>query len=304
MAATDGMRADWAQKDFYQVLGVKKDADAADIKKAYRKLARENHPDSNPGDEAKAETFKQVAEAYDVVGDPEKRKKYDEMRSIYAAGGVGGGFGAGHAGGFDLNDLFGDRAGRGGGGGFGDVFSDLFGGGGRQRAPRARRGQDVATTATISFTDAIDGVTISLRLTSDAACGTCRGTGGKPGTKPHVCAVCDGALPVFRREHHAFQFGHAVADGHGHVGQAIGLLQALREPLAFDEVTGGVRGDGVRRVAGHIAGRIARHIPRHIERCFGRRFGGCCAGRRRDGRRGGRGVLRHDRPGRQHQQER
>lgn len=192
MAATDGMRADWAQKDFYAVLGVKKDADAAEIKKAYRKLARENHPDSNPGDEAKAETFKQVAEAYDVVGDPEKRKKYDEMRSLYASGGFGGGFGAGHQGGFDLNDLFGDRAGR-GGGGFGDVFSDLFGGGARQRAPRPRRGQDVESTATISFTDAIDGVTISLRLTSDAACGTCRGTGGKPGTKPHVCSVCDGA---------------------------------------------------------------------------------------------------------------
>ncbi|GGD08256.1 molecular chaperone DnaJ [Nocardioides daphniae] len=193
MAATDGMRADWAQKDFYAVLGVSKTADAAEIKKAYRQLARENHPDSNPGDEAKAEKFKAVAEAYDVVGDPEKRKKYDEMRSLYASGGFGGGFGAGHQGGFDLNDLFGDRAGRGGSGGFGDVFSDLFGGARQRTTQRPRKGQDVETSATISFTDAIDGVTISLRLTSDAACGTCRGTGGKPGTKPHVCNVCDGA---------------------------------------------------------------------------------------------------------------
>ncbi|QCX26354.1 molecular chaperone DnaJ [Nocardioides jishulii] len=194
MAATDGMRADWAQKDFYAVLGVSKSADAAEIKKAYRQLARENHPDSNPGDEAKAEKFKAVAEAYDVIGDPEKRKKYDEMRSLYASGGAGGGFGAGSQGGFDLNDLFGDRAGRGGPGGFGDVFTDLFGGGTRQRATqRPRKGQDVETNATISFTDAIDGVTVSMRLTSDAACGTCRGTGGKPGTKPHVCNVCDGA---------------------------------------------------------------------------------------------------------------
>ncbi len=91
----NGFRADWAQKDFYAVLGVKKDAAAADIKKAYRKLARENHPDSNPGDDKKHERFKAVAEAYDVVGDAEKRKKYDEMRSLYGSG--GGGFGRGAA---------------------------------------------------------------------------------------------------------------------------------------------------------------------------------------------------------------
>ncbi|WP_110181426.1 DnaJ C-terminal domain-containing protein [Nocardioides solisilvae] len=194
------MRADWASKDFYKVLGVGKDADQAAIKKAYRKLARENHPDSNPGDQKKHDTFKAVAEAYDVVGDPEKRKKYDEMRSLYSSGvGFGGGApgGGGFGGGFDLNDLFGDRGrgGGGGGGGFGDVFSDLFGGGGGGRTrtqSRARKGQDVETTATIGFTDAIDGVTISLRLTSDAACATCQGTGGKPGTKPHVCPECEG----------------------------------------------------------------------------------------------------------------
>ena len=192
MAANDGMRADWAQKDFYAVLGVKKDADAAEIKKAYRKLARENHPDSNPGNEAKADRFKEVAEAYDVIGDPDKRKKYDEVRNAFASGGFGG-FGGGQPGGFDLNDLFGNAGGaRTGGGGFSDVFSDLFGGRQRQTS-RARKGQDVESTATISFTDAIDGVTISLRLTSDAACSTCQGTGGKPGTKPHVCSHCDGS---------------------------------------------------------------------------------------------------------------
>src|SRR5690242_4687254 len=92
---SEGIRADWAQKDFYAVLGVAKDASAAEIKKAYRKLARDNHPDSNPGDTAKHERFKQVAEAYDVVGDPEKRGKYDEVRAAYASGGFGhpGGFG-------------------------------------------------------------------------------------------------------------------------------------------------------------------------------------------------------------------
>ncbi len=94
MADTDGMKADWAQKDFYKELGVTKDATADEIKKAYRKLARANHPDSNPGDTAKHDKFKTVAEAYDVVGDPDKRKKYDEMRSLY---GGGGGFGRGGA---------------------------------------------------------------------------------------------------------------------------------------------------------------------------------------------------------------
>jgi molecular chaperone DnaJ len=198
MADTDGFRPEWAQKDFYAVLGVSKDAPAADVKKAYKKLARENHPDAHPDDAAKLEKFKQVAEAYDVVGDAEKRKKYDEMRQLY---GSGGGFrGSGGGGGFGFEDLFGDRArGGSGAGGFGDMFGDIFGGGGgggarrTQQARRAAKGADVETTATISFTDAMDGVTISLRLTSDAACPTCSGTGGKPGTKPHICAECEGA---------------------------------------------------------------------------------------------------------------
>src|SRR6476661_10275936 len=92
MSATDGMRADWANKDFYAELGVKKDASADEIKKAYRKLARANHPDSHPGDTAKHDKFKAVAEAYDVVGDPEKRKKYDELRELSHSGGFRGGF--------------------------------------------------------------------------------------------------------------------------------------------------------------------------------------------------------------------
>src|SRR3954463_6277325 len=137
MATTEGFRPDWAQKDFYAELGVKKDATNAEIKKAYRKLARANHPDSNPGDtadsRAKHDKFKSVAEAYDVVGDPEKRKKYDEMRQLYGSGAFGGGFGGnqGGGGGFDLNDLLRERAG--GGGGFGDMFGDLFGQGGHGR---------------------------------------------------------------------------------------------------------------------------------------------------------------------------
>ena len=198
--SSDQFRADWAQKDFYAELGVSKDATADEIKKAYRKLARANHPDSNPGDSAKHDKFKAVAEAYDVVGDPEKRTKYDEMRSLYAGGFrggfSGGGFPGGEAG-FDLNDLLRERGGS--GGGFGDMFGDLVGGGGfrqggrARRASRAQKGADVETSATISFTDAIEGVTVSLRLTADSACPDCKGTGGKPGTKPRVCPECEGA---------------------------------------------------------------------------------------------------------------
>jgi molecular chaperone DnaJ len=177
-------RADWATKDYYKQLGVSKDATADEIKKAYRKLARANHPDSNPGDSAKHDKFKSIAEAYDVIGDPEKRKQYDDIRSA-PFGGFGGGAGAG---GFDINDLLRDRA-----GGFGDMFGDLFGGSRARTASRPRKGADVETTATIGFNDAIEGVTISLRLTSDAPCPDCSGTGGKPGTKPHICPQCDGA---------------------------------------------------------------------------------------------------------------
>ena len=192
----NGFRADWANKDFYAELGVKKDATADEIKKAYRKLARANHPDSNPGDTAKHEKFKQVAEAYDVVGDADKRKKYDEMRSLYA----GGGFGAGstYAGqrGYNFEDLF-ANAGAGAGqqaGGFGDMFGDLFGRTQRRQSrPRATKGADVETTATIGFVESLEGVTIQLRLTSDAPCPDCNGTGGKPGTRPHVCPECEGA---------------------------------------------------------------------------------------------------------------
>jgi molecular chaperone DnaJ len=194
VSTQDGFRADWVNKDFYQVLGVSKDASAEQLKKAYRKLARENHPDSNPGEgaqaKAKQEKFKAIAEAYDVVGDPDKRVKYDEMRAMASSGrgGFPGGFSGGGAGGFDLNDLLRQT------GGLGDVFGDMFGAGRtRQQVRRPQKGADAETTATIAFTDALAGVTISLRLSSDAACTTCSGTGGKPGTKPHICPECDGA---------------------------------------------------------------------------------------------------------------
>jgi molecular chaperone DnaJ len=183
--------ADWATKDFYKVLGVDKSASADEIKKAYRKLARANHPDSHPGDKAAEERFKQVAEAYDVVGDPERRKQYDELRTYGGSFGPFAGTGGRTAGGqtFDVSDLFGQA----GAGGFGDLFGDVFGGGTRARTRQApRRGADVETEVTIGFVEAVEGVTVSLRLASDAPCPDCSGTGARAGTVPRVCPECDG----------------------------------------------------------------------------------------------------------------
>ncbi len=183
---------DWVTKDFYKALGVKKDASAADIKKAYRKLARDLHPDKNPDDKKAEDRFKEVSEAYSVVGDEEKRKEYDEARSMFGSGGFrfpGGGRGGG---GPDLGDLFN----RGGGGAdLGDLFGGLFnrGGGGGMGAPRPRRGADVESEVSLSFDDALHGVTIPLRLTGDAPCPVCHGTGAKSGTVPRICPTCEGS---------------------------------------------------------------------------------------------------------------
>jgi molecular chaperone DnaJ len=189
---------EWLEKDFYKVLGVPKNASADDIKKAYRKLARQNHPDANKGDVRAEERFKEVSEAYSVLSDPAKRKEYDEARSLF--GGAGGyrfpgGPGGGQTGGFpfDLGDIFGQQGGR-QSGGLGDLLGGIFTGG-RTRTPpgtRPRRGADVETEATIGFRDAVDGVTVPLRMTSDSPCPACSGTGAKAGTVPRVCPDCEG----------------------------------------------------------------------------------------------------------------
>jgi molecular chaperone DnaJ len=183
--------ADYATKDFYEVLGVAQDASDADIKKAYRKLARANHPDSNPGDTAAEERFKAISEAYSVLSDAEKRREYDEQRAFFAAG---GGFRGptGQGGGFSMDDLFGGGGGGANAGGFGDLFGGMFGGGGRTRA-QPRRGQDVEADAELTFAQALEGLTVSLRLSSDAACAACSGTGAKAGTMPRVCPTCQGS---------------------------------------------------------------------------------------------------------------
>ncbi len=183
---------DFLEKDYYKVLGVAKTASAAEIKQSYRKLARKYHPDANKGDSKSEERFKEISEAYNVLSDEKRRKEYDEARTLFGAdrfrvGTPGGGPGGGGFG-FDLGDLFGSS---GTGGRLGDLLGGMFGGRGTQQQ-RPRRGADVETEATLSFGDAVDGVTVPLRLTGEGPCPTCHGTGAKSGTVPRVCPSCEG----------------------------------------------------------------------------------------------------------------
>jgi molecular chaperone DnaJ len=176
------------QKDYYKVLGVPKTAAAAEIKKSYRELARKFHPDANKGSADAEERFKEITEAYNVLSDEKQRKEYDEARSMFGGfrGPAGSRPGAGGTT-FDLGDLFGN------GEGLGDVLGGIFrnrpGGG---AASRARRGANVETETTLAFGDAIDGATVSLRLTGEGPCPVCGGTGAKSGTIPKVCPDCHG----------------------------------------------------------------------------------------------------------------
>ena len=181
---------DWFEKDFYATLGVSESATQKEITKAYRKLARDHHPDKNPGDAAAEERFKDISAAYDVLGHEDKRAEYDEVRRLgpmsYGGGGAPGGNGAG---GFSFN--VGDM-----GGGLGDILGGMFNRGGRGGPGGAgvqpRRGADIEASLTVDFADAVSGLETTLYLTTDAQCSTCHGSGAKPGTAPRVCANCGG----------------------------------------------------------------------------------------------------------------
>jgi molecular chaperone DnaJ len=173
-----------ARPDYYKILGVGKGASDEEIKKSYRKLARQYHPDRNQGDKAAEERFKEISQAHDVLSDPEKRKAYDRGGSPF-----GGFAGGGGGGGFDPGGFA---------GGFGDILSNLFGGaGGPTRAgggagPAAQRGRDLETEVSLSFDQAVNGAQVPLSINVSQPCPTCRGTGAKPGTSPKVCPVCQG----------------------------------------------------------------------------------------------------------------
>jgi molecular chaperone DnaJ len=194
---------EWFEKDYYDTLGVPEGADEKEITRAYRKLAKEFHPDKNKGDAEAEERFKEISAAYDVLGEPEKRTEYDEVRRMVASGAGpgfgGGGFGAGGPRGgfggfqnvqFDVDDV----------GGLGDILGGLFGRGGgaggrrsRGGQPRGpRRGDDLETEIHLDFLDAVHGITTSVSFTSDAVCSECHGSGAKPGTFAETCPDCAG----------------------------------------------------------------------------------------------------------------
>jgi len=195
---------EWFEKDYYAVLGVASDANDKDIQRAYRKLAKQYHPDANPGDAAAEERFKEASAAHEVLGDAEKRKEYDHTREMVANGAGPGGFGGGGFGGGGFqngNFQFDDD-----GGGLGDLFGNLFGNGGAGgfgRRGRGRsgtagpvRGQDLETELRLDFLDAVHGVTTTVNVTSDASCSVCGGSGAEPGTFPETCPTCQGTGAV------------------------------------------------------------------------------------------------------------
>ncbi|MCB0998505.1 MAG: molecular chaperone DnaJ [Acidimicrobiales bacterium] len=178
---------EWFEKDYYQVLGVSETATAKEITKAYRKLARDSHPDTHPDDAKAEERFKEVSAAYDVLGDDAKRKEYDEVRRLGPVGGFGAGGPGGAGGGTTFNV---------GADGLGDLLGQMFGRGRRGAGASAgggpQRGADVEATLTLDFADAVRGLTTTLYLTTDAQCSTCNGSGARPGTSPKVCSRCGG----------------------------------------------------------------------------------------------------------------
>jgi len=186
------IQREWFEKDYYAILGVPATATPKEVTSAYRALARKLHPDANPGNPAAEERFKEVSAAYDVIGDPDRRREYDEARAMGPMGGMGGMGGAGP---------FGRGGGGGGGAGFdagdiGDLLGNLFGrGGGQARGPSQStfgRGADLEADLHISFLDALRGVTTSVSLVSDAPCIDCQGAGTAPGTSARPCSECSG----------------------------------------------------------------------------------------------------------------
>ena len=168
------------KRDYYEVLGVSKDADEDTLKKAYRKLAKKYHPDANPGDKEAEAKFKEASEAYSVLSDPQKRQQYDQFGHAAFEQGGGAGYGGGF-GGFDFN-----------GGDMGDIFGDIFGGGRSRSRSGPMKGANVRTAVRITFEEAVFGCEKEIEINYKEVCSSCNGTGAKPGTSPQTCTKCNG----------------------------------------------------------------------------------------------------------------
>lgn len=171
------------KRDYYEVLGVDKGASDSEIKKAYRVLAKKYHPDMNPGDQEAEKKFKEASEAYAVLSDADKRRKYDQFGHAAFDGGAGGGGGGFDFSGMDMSDIFGDL--------FGGGFSDFFGGGRTSRSGPAK-GANIRTSVRLTFEEACFGVEKEIELTLKEECETCKGSGAKPGSQPETCKKCNG----------------------------------------------------------------------------------------------------------------
>jgi len=177
------------KRDYYEVLGVGKSADEKEIKKAYRKLAMQYHPDRNPDNKEAEEKFKEINEAYEVLSDETKRRNYDQFghEGVNGQGFGGQGFGGGFSGG-GFEDIFGDI--------FGDMFGGGFGGSSRQRRRGPERGADIRQNITIDFEEAAFGKKVSIKINRSEECDKCSGTGAKPGTSKKTCPTCNGTGEV------------------------------------------------------------------------------------------------------------
>ncbi len=181
------------KRDYYEVLGVDKNADENTLKKAYRKLAKKYHPDMNPGDKDAEAKFKEATEAYGVLSDPEKRRQYDQFGHAAFEQGGAGGFGGFDFSGADFSDIF------------GDIFGDFFGGGRTRRASNApQRGASLRAVIHLTFEEAVFGCEKELELTLKDTCATCGGSGAKPGTSPETCKTCGGSGQVRRTQQSLF----------------------------------------------------------------------------------------------------